>query len=134
MQTRQRLSGSPQFSGIPRRRHKTPFLSRLPHGSGTSPVRVAGAARDPSFSAAGVRPAPIFSTGPLSPGLRSAYISPRRQAITAPSTATLTTLDEIVDNFSLLEEWDDRYRYVIELGRALNPLPDRERTDANKVQ
>ena len=44
------------------------------------------------------------------------------------------TLDEIIDNFSLLEEWDDRYRYVIELGRSLAPLSDSERTEANKVQ
>jgi cysteine desulfuration protein SufE len=62
------------------------------------------------------------------------YILGMRQAMTAASTETLTTLDEIVDNFSLLEEWDDRYRYVIELGRALSPLPEPERTDANKVQ
>jgi len=62
------------------------------------------------------------------------YIFAMRQAMTAASTETLTTLDEIVDNFSLLEEWDDRYRYVIELGRALSPLPEPERTDANKVQ
>src|SRR4029079_4946548 len=33
-----------------------------------------------------------------------------------------------------LEEWDDRYRYVIELGRALSPLSDQDRNDANKVQ
>jgi cysteine desulfuration protein SufE len=46
----------------------------------------------------------------------------------------MTAIDEIVDNFSLLDEWDDRYRYVIELGRGLTPLPDAERTDANKVQ
>ena len=46
----------------------------------------------------------------------------------------MTTLDEIIDNFSLLEEWDDRYRYVIELGRSLTPLSERDRTDANKVQ
>jgi cysteine desulfuration protein SufE len=46
----------------------------------------------------------------------------------------MTTLDEIIDNFSLLEEWDDRYRYVIELGRSLAPLSERDRTDANKVQ
>ena len=52
----------------------------------------------------------------------------------AVSPDTMTTLDEIVDNFSLLEEWDDRYRYVIELGRALSPLSDQDRTDANKVQ
>src|SRR5260370_28318732 len=43
-------------------------------------------------------------------------------------------LDEIVDNFSLLEEWDDRYRYVIELGRGLAPLSERDRSEANKVQ
>jgi cysteine desulfuration protein SufE len=46
----------------------------------------------------------------------------------------MTTLDEIIDNFSLLEEWDDRYRYVIELGRSLAPLSEHDRTDANKVQ
>jgi cysteine desulfuration protein SufE len=44
------------------------------------------------------------------------------------------SIDEIIDNFSLLEEWDDRYRYLIELGRTLPLLPDRERSDANKVQ
>jgi len=44
------------------------------------------------------------------------------------------TIDEIIDNFSLLEEWDDRYRYVIELGRGLPPLDERDRNDANKVQ
>ena len=36
------------------------------------------------------------------------------------------TIDEIRDNFALLEEWDDRYRYVIELGRMLDPLPEAE--------
>jgi len=41
---------------------------------------------------------------------------------------------DIIENFSLLEEWDDRYRYVIELGRKLPPFPDAQRTDANKVQ
>ena len=44
------------------------------------------------------------------------------------------TLDEIIDNFALLDEWVDRYRYVIELGRSLGPLPERDRTEANKVQ
>ncbi len=32
-----------------------------------------------------------------------------------------TPIDEIVENFSLLDDWDDRYRYVIELGRGLAP-------------
>jgi cysteine desulfuration protein SufE len=44
------------------------------------------------------------------------------------------TIDDIVENFSLLDEWDDRYRYVIELGRAMGPFDDSERTEANKVQ
>src|SRR5687767_8991885 len=44
------------------------------------------------------------------------------------------TIDEIIENFSLLDEWDDRYRYVIELGRTLPPLSETQRTDANKVQ
>jgi cysteine desulfuration protein SufE len=43
-------------------------------------------------------------------------------------------IDDIIDNFSLLDEWDDRYRYVIELGRAMPPLPETQRTNANKVQ
>jgi cysteine desulfuration protein SufE len=44
------------------------------------------------------------------------------------------TIDEIRDNFALLDDWDDRYRYVIELGRTLDPMPDAEHSAANKVQ
>ena len=43
-------------------------------------------------------------------------------------------IDEIRDNFALLDEWDDRYRYVIELGRTLDPMPEAEHSAANKVQ
>jgi cysteine desulfuration protein SufE len=46
----------------------------------------------------------------------------------------IMTIDEILDNFALLDEWDDRYRYVIELGRTLPPLPEGARSDANKVR
>ena len=46
----------------------------------------------------------------------------------------MTTIDEIVENFALLDEWDDRYRYVIELGRTLPPLKDSDRTEDNKVR
>ena len=56
------------------------------------------------------------------------------EAESMPSDTALPTIDEIVDSFSLLDEWDDRYRYVIELGRNLRPLPERDRTEANKVQ
>jgi cysteine desulfuration protein SufE len=44
------------------------------------------------------------------------------------------TIDEIIENFALLDDWDDRYRYVIELGRGLAPLSDAARNEANKVQ
>ena len=44
------------------------------------------------------------------------------------------TIDEIRDNFALLDDWDDRYRYVIELGRTLEPMPEAEHSLANKVQ
>lgn len=46
----------------------------------------------------------------------------------------MTGIDEIVENFALLDEWDDRYRYVIELGRTLPPLAESAHVDANKVQ
>ncbi len=41
--------------------------------------------------------------------------------------------DDIVADFEFLDEWEDRYRYVIELGRTLEALPDDARNDANKV-
>jgi cysteine desulfuration protein SufE len=44
------------------------------------------------------------------------------------------TTDEIIADFSLLTDWDDRYRYVIELGRALAPLAAEAHNEANKVQ
>ena len=43
-------------------------------------------------------------------------------------------IEEIVENFELLDQWDDRYRYVIELGRTLAPLPDSAHSEANKVR
>ena len=48
--------------------------------------------------------------------------------------AETRTIEAIIDDFSVLEEWDDRYRYVIELGRKLVPLDERDRTERNKVQ
>jgi cysteine desulfuration protein SufE len=44
------------------------------------------------------------------------------------------TIEQIVDDFEVLDSWDDRYRYVIELGRALPQFPEAARTDKNKVQ
>jgi cysteine desulfuration protein SufE len=44
------------------------------------------------------------------------------------------TLENILADFQLLDDWEDRYRYVIELGRALPLLPEAARTEANKVR
>lgn len=44
------------------------------------------------------------------------------------------TLDDIRSDFAMIEDWEDRYRYVIDLGRALPALPDTLRTEANKVR
>jgi cysteine desulfuration protein SufE len=46
----------------------------------------------------------------------------------------MASIDEIVENFELLEHWDDRYRYVIELGRTLPPLAESAHIEANKVR
>src|SRR3984885_12479087 len=48
--------------------------------------------------------------------------------------AAMTDIAEIIENFSILDQWDDRYRYLIELGRALPPLAPAAHSDANKVQ
>lgn len=40
----------------------------------------------------------------------------------------------LAEDFSLLDDWEDRYRYIIELGRSLPPFDESERTPANKVQ
>jgi cysteine desulfuration protein SufE len=44
------------------------------------------------------------------------------------------SIQQILDDFDVLDSWDDRYRYVIELGRALPAFPEEARTDKNKVQ
>jgi cysteine desulfuration protein SufE len=46
----------------------------------------------------------------------------------------MTAIEDILENFELLDEWDDRYRYVIELGRDLPPLAESAHTEANKVR
>ena len=43
-------------------------------------------------------------------------------------------IEDIVDNFGVLDDWEDRYRYLIELGRGLTPLEDAERTPETKVR
>ena len=44
------------------------------------------------------------------------------------------TLGELADEFDVLGDWEERYRYVIDLGKTLEPLSDKEHSDANKVR
>lgn len=45
----------------------------------------------------------------------------------------LPTLAELISDFELLDDWEDRYRHVIELGRALPPMDQALKTAATKV-
>jgi cysteine desulfuration protein SufE len=44
------------------------------------------------------------------------------------------TIATLQSDFELLDDWEDRYRYIIELGRALPAFPDALRTEATKVR
>jgi cysteine desulfuration protein SufE len=46
----------------------------------------------------------------------------------------MLSIDEITENFALLDDWEDRYRYVIELGGGLAPLSDAEHSPETKVR
>ncbi|MFY0637040.1 SufE family protein [Maricaulis maris] len=45
-----------------------------------------------------------------------------------------TEIDDLVDEFDFLDDWEQRYRYLIDMGKALPDMPETERTDANKVK
>ena len=47
---------------------------------------------------------------------------------------TVSTFDDVEAEFDALDDWDDRYRLLIDLGRALPPMPDALKTDATKVR
>ncbi|AHE98909.1 SufE family protein [Thioalkalivibrio paradoxus] len=46
----------------------------------------------------------------------------------------MMTLDEVVETFELLGDWDQRYQYLVELGQKLPPLPEHARTEENRVK
>ena len=43
-------------------------------------------------------------------------------------------INELIENFELLDDWEDKYRYIIDLGAGLPPLEDRFRTEEWKVR
>jgi len=46
----------------------------------------------------------------------------------------MTSIDDIISDFDVVDDWEDRYRYIIELGKKMPPLPEVYRTDATKVR
>lgn len=48
--------------------------------------------------------------------------------------APTLSIDELADNFSLFDDWEDRYRYIIDLGKKMEPLPEAAKVQANKVE
>ena len=47
---------------------------------------------------------------------------------------SLPSINDIIENLGFLEDWEDRYRYIIELGRMLDPMPEEFKTENNKVR
>lgn len=46
----------------------------------------------------------------------------------------MASLEQIIEDFEFLDDWEDRYRYVIELGRSLEEMPESDKSEANRVQ
>lgn len=44
------------------------------------------------------------------------------------------TLDDLIDNFALFDDWESRYTYVLDLAKQLPPFPEEAKTDKNKVE
>lgn len=44
------------------------------------------------------------------------------------------SIDELVEDFELFEDWEERYRYIVDLGKNLSPMPEAEKTEDTKVR
>jgi len=64
----------------------------------------------------------------LRPYVSTGLASNRTEGVSAQ------TFQDLEADFDLLDDWEERYRYIIELGRTLPAFPDAERTAASKVQ
>ena len=51
-----------------------------------------------------------------------------------PPRRNLPTIEKIRDDFAFLEDWEDRYRYIIEIGRSLEAMDDSARNESTKVK
>jgi len=50
------------------------------------------------------------------------------------ATSIPATIAELAEDFAMLDEWEERYRHVIDLGRRLAPWPEADRLDGERVQ
>ncbi len=50
------------------------------------------------------------------------------------ATTITETQDQIIDDFSLMDEWDDKYAYIIELGKKIPALPEENKTEVNIIK
>jgi cysteine desulfuration protein SufE len=57
-----------------------------------------------------------------------------RNAVWETLSDAMASIDDIIEDFALIDDWEDRYRYVIELGRSLEPYPESARDDTHKVR
>ena len=44
------------------------------------------------------------------------------------------SIDDLVEDFELFEDWEERYRYIVDLGKKLPPMPEEEKVEDNKVR
>jgi cysteine desulfuration protein SufE len=44
------------------------------------------------------------------------------------------SIDDLVEDFELFEDWEERYRYIVDLGKKLPPMPEEEKIEDNKVR
>ena len=88
------------------------------------------------------RPRPVklaapgpFPWPPLTRPMPPSICSLRHKGANLPRTdLTMRTIEDIGNDFELLDDWEDRYRYLIELGRELPPMAPEEMTEATRVR
>ncbi len=78
--------------------------------------------------------APAGGSSTIGTGPRNVWRSGPLPLYESPNGTSLMALDDILADFDILDTWEDRYRYVIELGKSLPEMPAGEMTDANKVR
>jgi cysteine desulfuration protein SufE len=78
---------------------------------------------------------PVVLNGPVVAGrpLFSERGRPIWRAMTDAAPSIADTFAEMVENFDLLEDWEQRIEYVIDLGKDLEPLAEADRIEVNKV-